>query len=94
MAKRPVAFIGFRFEPVADAHLFDDPASRSKMGRLNLEIWRRKADGRAEISETHVLGEAQTADQLDALAEQIAGDLRKARDAGREWFGPRRTFWR
>lgn len=94
MAKRPIAFIGFRFEPVADAYLFDDPGARSQKARLNLEVWRRKADGRAEISETHALGEAHTAAQLDALVDQIKSDLEKAKNAGRDWFGPRRPFWR
>jgi hypothetical protein len=93
MAKRPVAFIGFRFEPVSAAVLFDDPSGSVKTGRLNLVIWRRKANGQAEESEVHPLGEG-SAQELEGLLKELKRDLDRAADHGREWFGAPKPFWR
>lgn len=94
MARRPIAFISFRFEPRGDSFLFDDPSSRVKTGRLNLIIWRRNAKGHPEESEVHSLGEARDGKAFDQMVDDLKRDLERARGDGRDWFGPGKPFWR
>lgn len=94
MAKRPVAFISFRFEPVSEGYIFDDPSSLQQKGRLSLLIWRRKADGRSEVSEEHPLGEAHSIEEFERLVDEVKNDLARTQKAARDWFAPRRPFWR
>lgn len=93
MAKKPIAFISFRFEPISSAVMFDDPSSREQTAALSLLIWRNKA-GRAEVSETHELGRAHSIEQFERLVKQVEDDLRRATRDASEWFPARRSFWR
>lgn len=95
MAKRPVEFISFRFEPTGEGRLFNEPFPVSQTARLNLVIWRRKGvGGRPEVSEVHALGEARSIEEFDRLIDRERNNLESARREGRDWFAPRRPFWR
>lgn len=94
MAKKPVAFVSLQFEPTGEALLFDDPTSVVRRARLNLLLWRKGPDGRASVSEVHPLGEAQNAQEFEAMLRVIRKDLDEADDRARSWFGTRRPFWR
>ncbi len=93
MAKRPIAFISFEFEPVSEVVILSEPNPRMQTARLSLLIFRRKADGKAELSETHPLGEAHSGRDFDQLITKLKADLERTRTEGRDWFGRRRPLW-
>ncbi len=94
MAKRPIAFISFQFEPVSMARLFDDPRGDVQTAALNLLIWRRGKGGKAEVDEVHEIGRAQSIAEFERLTAKVGADLRGVERDAKEWFPARRSFWR